>query len=90
MIFIWCREFKPLYHINAGKDVSDAENPVLRRQSWSVIEDHYRRGVFKAIGVSNYEVRHLKVSMSELLMLFNFFYELFKFVTEGAPACVSN
>ena len=52
-----------MYHINAGKDVSDAENPALRRQSWSVIEEHYRRGVFKAIGVSNYEVRHLKVSI---------------------------
>ena len=48
-----------------GKDVSDAENPSLRRQSWAVIEDHYKRGVFRAIGVSNYEVRHLKELLGE-------------------------
>ncbi len=32
----------------------------LRLESWKVLEDYYNRGIFKAIGVSNYEVRHLE------------------------------
>uniref|UniRef100_A0A7R9YZL3 NADP-dependent oxidoreductase domain-containing protein n=1 Tax=Chlamydomonas euryale TaxID=1486919 RepID=A0A7R9YZL3_9CHLO len=38
-------------------------NAELRLQTWRVLEDFYRRGKFRAIGVSNYEVEHL----SELL-----------------------
>jgi aryl-alcohol dehydrogenase-like predicted oxidoreductase len=34
----------------------------LRRESWRVLESFHRRGVFRAIGISNYEEpRHLEV-----------------------------
>ena len=49
--------------------MSDAETPGLRRQSWAVIEEHYKRGVFRAVGVSNYEVRHLKVRVAVFLFI---------------------
>ena len=33
-------------------------------ESWKVMEEYHKRGVLKAIGVSNYEVRHLEEVMS--------------------------
>ena len=33
-------------------------------ESWKVMEEYHKRGVLKAIGVSNYEVRHLEEVIS--------------------------
>ena len=35
-----------------------------RLESWKVMEEYHKRGVLKAIGVSNYEVRHLEEVIS--------------------------
>lgn len=47
-----------------GMDERDERIKSLRLESWKVMEDFYKRGVLKAIGVSNYEVRHLEEVMS--------------------------
>uniref|UniRef100_A0A7S0RDB2 NADP-dependent oxidoreductase domain-containing protein n=1 Tax=Chlamydomonas leiostraca TaxID=1034604 RepID=A0A7S0RDB2_9CHLO len=40
-------------------DASSPRNAALRLETWRVLEEGYRRGAFKAIGVSNYEAHHL-------------------------------
>ena len=40
-------------------DVQDPMNRKLRLESWRVLEECYRRGVLRSIGVSNYTTRHL-------------------------------
>jgi methylglyoxal/glyoxal reductase len=39
--------------------------PETRRQAWPIMEDIYKSGRSKAIGVSNYTVRHLKELLSD-------------------------
>ena len=41
-------------------DPKDAQNREFRQQSWKVLEEFHARGVLKSIGVSNYEIGHLK------------------------------
>ncbi len=46
-----------------GVAKTPADSPVnaaARRQTWRVLEDFQRRGLVRAIGVSNFEVRHLE------------------------------
>ncbi len=43
-----------------GLPVDDPSNIALRLESWKVIEEFYDLGLFKSIGVSNFNVRHLK------------------------------
>ncbi|XP_062850253.1 glyoxal reductase [Trichomycterus rosablanca] len=43
-----------------GFDVSDKRNPASRAQSWTTLEDFYAQGKFRAIGVSNYTVKHMQ------------------------------
>lgn len=43
---------------NLGEDA--AEIVELRRQSWLVMEEFHRNGVLRAIGVSNFEPRHIE------------------------------
>ena len=43
-----------------GLQVDDPLNVDLRLESWKVLEEFYDAGVFKSIGVSNYNVQHLK------------------------------
>lgn len=42
-----------------GFDVSDERNPGSRAQSWATMEDLYAEGKFRAIGVSNYNEKHM-------------------------------
>lgn len=42
-----------------GLAVDDSRNSELRLESWKVIEEFYEIGIFKSIGVSNYNVTHL-------------------------------
>lgn len=35
-------------------------NAAARRQTWRVLESFHKRGLFRAIGVSNFEVRHIE------------------------------
>ncbi|KAL4427746.1 hypothetical protein ABPG75_001835 [Micractinium tetrahymenae] len=39
-------------------------NAAARQQTWRVLESFHRRGLFRAIGVSNFEVRHLEELLS--------------------------
>lgn len=41
-------------------DASSERNAELRLQTWRVLEDLHRQGRLRAIGVSNYGVRHLE------------------------------
>ncbi|KAG9274285.1 hypothetical protein AMEX_G11192 [Astyanax mexicanus] len=43
-----------------GRDVRDKRNPENRSQSWATLEDFHKEGKFKAIGVSNYTVKHMQ------------------------------
>ncbi|XP_072543788.1 glyoxal reductase [Salminus brasiliensis] len=43
-----------------GQDVGDKRNPKNRSQSWATLEDFHTEGKFKAIGVSNYTVKHMQ------------------------------
>ncbi|KAA0723185.1 Prostaglandin F synthase [Triplophysa tibetana] len=43
-----------------GMPVGDKRNPENRAQSWDVLEEFYSEGKFRAIGVSNYTVEHIK------------------------------
>ncbi|XP_076145191.1 glyoxal reductase-like [Alosa pseudoharengus] len=43
-----------------GLRVEDPQNSANRAQSWTALEDFHSRGKFRAIGVSNYTVRHLE------------------------------
>ncbi|KIH49782.1 glyoxal reductase domain protein, partial [Ancylostoma duodenale] len=42
------------------KSVTDKQNPVKRRQTYEVLEEYHDSGELRAIGVSNYEIRHLE------------------------------
>uniref|UniRef100_A0A8B9KMR5 Zgc:110782 n=1 Tax=Astyanax mexicanus TaxID=7994 RepID=A0A8B9KMR5_ASTMX len=44
----------------AGLEPRDPLNAEHRAQSWSVLEEFYSSGQFKAIGVSNYTAKHLR------------------------------
>lgn len=46
-------------------EVSDVKNKELRAQSWKVLEESHLKGQLRSIGVSNYDVRHLKELMSD-------------------------
>lgn len=41
-------------------DPKDAQNREFRHLSWKVLEEYHERGVLKSIGVSNFEISHLK------------------------------
>ncbi|KAL0189212.1 hypothetical protein M9458_016311, partial [Cirrhinus mrigala] len=43
-----------------GLPVGDKRNPENRAQSWRVLEELYSEGTFRAIGVSNYTVDHMR------------------------------
>lgn len=43
-----------------GKKVDDPENARLRQESWKALECCYKNGTLKAIGVSNYTIKHLE------------------------------
>ncbi|XP_063043412.1 glyoxal reductase isoform X2 [Engraulis encrasicolus] len=43
-----------------GLRVEDPQNRVNRAQTWEILEDFHSRGLFRAIGVSNYTVRHME------------------------------
>jgi diketogulonate reductase-like aldo/keto reductase len=58
-----CTDYIDLYliHWPGVKDLeADEQIKKLRLESWTVLEDYHKRGVLRAIGVSNYEVRHLE------------------------------
>lgn len=44
----------------SGLDPEDPRNAEKRRGSWRALEEAREKGLIRAIGVSNYEVRHLK------------------------------
>lgn len=44
----------------AKTDAASPQNAELRRQTWRVLERYHAAGRFRAIGVSNYTVRHLE------------------------------
>lgn len=44
----------------AKQDASSPRNAELRRETWRVLERFHRQGRLRAIGVSNYEQRHLE------------------------------
>ncbi|XP_052246879.1 uncharacterized oxidoreductase YtbE-like isoform X2 [Dreissena polymorpha] len=56
-------EYLDLYLIHwpgtQGRKPGDQDNPRLRRDSWRDMETLYKEGKLKAIGVSNFEQRHL-------------------------------
>jgi diketogulonate reductase-like aldo/keto reductase len=41
----------------ARQDAASPANAAARRQTWRVLERYHQGGAFRAIGVSNYEVR---------------------------------
>ncbi|XP_051993579.1 glyoxal reductase [Xyrauchen texanus] len=43
-----------------GLPVGDTQNPGNRAQSWAVLEEFYSEGKFRAIGVSNYTIDHMR------------------------------
>uniref|UniRef100_A0A6A7FQC7 Uncharacterized oxidoreductase YtbE-like isoform X2 n=1 Tax=Hirondellea gigas TaxID=1518452 RepID=A0A6A7FQC7_9CRUS len=45
---------------NFKLDVTDPRNKSLRLITWKALESVYTKGLVKAIGVSNYEIRHLE------------------------------
>lgn len=44
----------------SGKKIDHPDNSILRRESWKALEQCYREGLVKAIGISNYNKRHLE------------------------------
>eukprot|EP00201_Polytomella_parva_P008860 CAMPEP_0175056338 /NCGR_PEP_ID=MMETSP0052_2-20121109/10612_1 /TAXON_ID=51329 ORGANISM="Polytomella parva, Strain SAG 63-3" /NCGR_SAMPLE_ID=MMETSP0052_2 /ASSEMBLY_ACC=CAM_ASM_000194 /LENGTH=360 /DNA_ID=CAMNT_0016321347 /DNA_START=133 /DNA_END=1215 /DNA_ORIENTATION=- len=48
---------------SAKLDSTSDQNVVLRQETWEVLEEYYHKGVFRAIGVSNYEPCHLEPMM---------------------------
>ncbi|KAG8196598.1 hypothetical protein JTE90_014159 [Oedothorax gibbosus] len=45
---------------SAGIKTDNPLNAELRKESWLQLEDLYKEGKFKAIGVSNYTIQHMK------------------------------
>lgn len=65
-----------------GVDISSKENKKLRKESWKGLEDLFKAGKLKAIGVSNYTARHLqevlahatvRPAVNQVFMIFAFF-----------------
>lgn len=58
------RSYVDLYLVHfpgvRGLKREDPQNAVVRRETWRAMEEIYRSGKAKAIGVSNYTVKHLK------------------------------
>lgn len=50
-------------------DVADPMNRTLRTESWKVLEKYYKQGTFRAIGISNYTMSHMKQLLSECEIL---------------------
>jgi len=46
-------------------DVKNSNNRRLRSESWKVLEDFYKRGKLRSIGVSNYTETHMKELIEE-------------------------
>ena len=44
----------------SGLDPKDPQNGERRRGSWAALEEAYEAGLLKAIGVSNYDIKHLQ------------------------------
>lgn len=44
----------------AKQDAASPLNAALRRETWLVLESFHRRGLFKALGVSNYGITHIE------------------------------
>ena len=44
----------------AKTELSSPENAAKRIETWRVLEDYYSRGVARAIGVSNFDIKHLE------------------------------
>jgi diketogulonate reductase-like aldo/keto reductase len=57
----------------AKTELSSPENAEKRQKTWHVLENLYTRGIAKAIGVSNYEIHHLKelISYAKVLPVLN-------------------
>ena len=55
-------DYLDLYLIHAPDNQGETPEEVveLRRQSWLVMEEEHRKGTLKAIGVSNFEPRHIE------------------------------
>ncbi|GMH46060.1 hypothetical protein BSKO_14024 [Bryopsis sp. KO-2023] len=49
----------------AGKKLNSVQNSIKRMETWKVLEEYYREGRFRAIGVSNYEVSHILELLNE-------------------------
>nr|ACO11918.1 Probable reductase [Lepeophtheirus salmonis] len=43
-----------------GLDPSDPRNEELRIETWKVLEDYYKQGVLRSIGVSNFNISHIE------------------------------
>lgn len=51
-----------------GVSKMQGDNPMvrhLRLETWRVLEEHHRLGKFRSIGVSNFEVHHLRYLLDE-------------------------
>ncbi|KAL1137757.1 hypothetical protein AAG570_009453 [Ranatra chinensis] len=44
----------------SGLPVESSENSILRRESWEGLEEFFKEGSLRSIGVSNYTARHMK------------------------------
>ena len=42
-----------------GVDVASNTNAILREESWKVLEENFKSGKLRSIGVSNYTLDHL-------------------------------
>jgi|TARA_B110000196_G_C20582338_1_gene402491 diketogulonate reductase-like aldo/keto reductase len=49
-----------LIHAPDNQGQTAAEVVELRRQSWVVMEEEYRKGTLRSIGVCNFEARHIE------------------------------
>ncbi|XP_077290157.1 glyoxal reductase-like [Arctopsyche grandis] len=62
-------EYLDLYLIHwpgaGGLAPSNPNNAVVRRQTWSTLVNLHKKGLLKSIGVSNYNIRHIKELVSD-------------------------